>query len=80
MIIVRPCITPPLSPGYEVIVVITNKKEAGTQHGLWFSVEGSAGSTDKMEVENKMGRFFKVRSWDWVMLYRLVVTIETLEV
>ena len=43
-----------------MIVVITNKKEAGTQHGLWFSAEGSAGSTDKMEVENKMGRFFKV--------------------
>ena len=44
--------------GYEVIINVSNKKEAGTKHDIWVSLEGSLKSTDKLELENKAGRYF----------------------
>eukprot|EP00116_Pleurobrachia_bachei_P001013 sb/3461275/ len=50
--------------GYEVIVTISNKKEAGTSHGIWMSLEGAKGTTEKHVIENGAGRFFSKGSSD----------------
>ena len=50
--------------GYEVIVTISNKKEAGTSHGIWMSLEGGEGTTEKHVIENGAGRFFSKGSSD----------------
>ena len=50
--------------GYEIIVVISNKKDAGTNHDLWVSLEGKKSSSDKFALVNNAGRFFDKNTSD----------------
>ena len=44
--------------GYEIIISVSNKKDAGTNHEIWVSLEGKSGSSDKFQLKNNAGRFF----------------------
>ena len=50
--------------GYEIIVSISNKKEAGTAHNLWISLEGKDKNSDKFQLTNNAGRFFNKNTSD----------------
>lgn len=50
--------------GYEIIVSVSNKKEAGTNHDVWISLEGKSGVSEKFQLMNNAGRFFNKATSD----------------
>ena len=50
--------------GYEIIVSVSNKKDSGTNHDIWVSLEGKLGTSDKLQLKNNAGRFFNKATSD----------------